>query len=386
MTTARLERVLEYVDGVQAGVLIDTVGTRYLAILVERSASADTYLCVRVSAERVADVLSGVVEVLTAVLEPEVLPLHKAVVTNDGTNELRISDIADVPPAWLPGPGPLYGAVPASEEGMESGLIRRALATNRATAVLHLEPREAVASGVVNASTLTEAIKRFATLVRLGCRGIKDRPKAKRDGMASMDALQVVAFSAGSFEVHLQSRDLGDLMENTRASRGLEVVSDLIHSSATPDDLVSLAREIPVDLVTSFQSFLRFVHEASTPVSVAWTGPGGRHVRAERIQPRDAMLAYRALTARTELFEEPLELVGSFYMVDERGGKWRIATADGKDYSGVVDESSGNALLGVTMTPARYVLQVTRRLMEDAGTGREHEQLTLRELRKQTEL
>ena len=105
--SVRLSRTLIYYDGPQVIVAGDEAGQLYLGLLVEELNGAEAYLLTPVSADRLYQLETGVLDIRGALTSPEVKEYYTAALTGDTEvkGHLPLSPVGHPPERWLPEPG-----------------------------------------------------------------------------------------------------------------------------------------------------------------------------------------------------------------------------------------------------------------------------------------
>lgn len=104
--SVRLVRTLIYYDGPQVIVAGDEFGELYLGLLVPASDGGDAYLLTPMSADRLHQLETGVLDVRAALTIPEVGEYYTAALTGDPgvKDRLPLSPVGHPPEEWLPDP------------------------------------------------------------------------------------------------------------------------------------------------------------------------------------------------------------------------------------------------------------------------------------------
>ena len=105
--SVRLSRTLIYYDGPQVIVADDEAGQPYLGLLVEELNGAEAFLLTPVSADRLYQLETGVLDIRGALTSPEVKEYYTAALTGDTgvKDRLPLSPVGQPPENWLPAPG-----------------------------------------------------------------------------------------------------------------------------------------------------------------------------------------------------------------------------------------------------------------------------------------
>ena len=103
----RLLRTLIYCDGPQVIVASDEVRQLYLGLLVQKSDGTDAFMLTPMSADRLYQLETGVLDVRSALTAPEVNEYYIAALTDntEAKDRFRVSPVGLPPEKWLPDPG-----------------------------------------------------------------------------------------------------------------------------------------------------------------------------------------------------------------------------------------------------------------------------------------
>lgn len=376
---AIIENVLLQTDDPEVVLARDALGVLVLGLLVSRDKQGDIFLAVPLSSGRLADIRAGKLDLREAFLRPETGEVFSADFSRiDGRPVLRLSELPEIPPAWLPQPEFWLSDFLDIEED-SAPLI--AVATERGGAVveLSLNPPEAYAEPKIDADRLGEALKVFQNLVRHAyTRGAGAVSESWRRFFGGENAftLEVFAFSHGSFRIHLQSKGRADLSGLSALGLALAKIDELTQYIDSPDHALEVVKQNRGHVVSAYQALLKFVVEQGTPLRYEWADPASREVSRRRISPEHAGVLYELLVARQELSREEVSHVGVFSKVDEDRGTWTLRTEE-RELHGELSEGVGNLLAGLTIRTKQYRVKCEERLEEVAGSGRQRVRLLM---------
>jgi hypothetical protein len=379
-----IESVLFETDRPEIILARDILGAQYLGVLVSANEEGDRFLATGITSPRLGEFRAGRVDLRTIFVQSETSEiLYGGLALGASVPTLSLEVAVDPPPEWLPSAG--FFLTTFKEGASDDSVIARSAAMHRAVVVCSLTPPEAIANNRIDAFRLAVALRVFQSLVRHSYAKARATTPNWAAAFPSEDAptMQVLAFSPGSFEIHMCSKTTADIAGTSPVGRALERVDQLSELAAftggAESEILEVARQHRGHAIAAFESLLQFISEEKTPFEYRWADPSMSTPHGKRIEPDDAGRLWRFLTSRQELSSEEVVLEGRFNRVDAKRGQWTVFTEE-HEYVGRLDEGSDDLLDGVTVTTKRYRLTCTERLEESAGSGKQTSRLFLRKI------
>ncbi len=374
MRTIHYKEPLLFYDGLQIFTAQDQFSSNYICTLVEQSSEIDTYLCVPVSLSRLDAIIRGNIELREIYTNTESNEIFTVISNTDVLRDLVIQpiDFPDLPTKWLPD----YGLF-LNIDQPDNLVISESIERQRAIIHCHLNPPESHSEPKILADNLSQAIKILQRLVKYAFRrSIAYLDKEIRAQLSTPDnyQLEVIAFSKGSFTIHLQSAIHADLLGDVEITKAIQIIDRITALSSTPNAAVEQIAQIGGHFATAYKDLLKFITEVDSLFEYEWSTPATRTSIHNRISSIQAKPLYDALIERTDIGAEIVEIKGKLTKVDEKLKTWRLINEeDNKEYSG----ASETDLAGLVIETQRYKIVCEERLEEERGTGKEFTKLFL---------
>lgn len=367
---------LLFYDAPQVFTAVDQVGAWYVCTLVEENADSNKYLCAPASALRIKSFAEGALDLRTIYEKPELDELYIVEArSNDLMGLCSVSvNLSDVQPSWIPDPG-FY----LKTEKPHAKVAEEAMEKQRGIIHCRLNPPEAERESKITAEHLGQGVRLIQRLVKQAYRkSLKAVDATLRPTISSADnyELEVVAFSGGSFTVHMQSANRADLLGFAQISRAFEMIDLISERVDNPELAVNKVAEYGGHFATAYKDLVKFISETGTPIEYEWSMPEQKTAKRYKITTSQAKPIYEEIIKRTELEGEEVRLVGKLTKVDEKYRAWRLVKEDDqKEYGGYSERD----LAGLVIETQRYEFICEERLEEERGTGREVTKLYLKE-------
>jgi hypothetical protein len=339
----------------------DVLDGTWLGMAHRQSADGDEYLCAPVSVQRLADFQRGKVDLRTVFTELEAGTLARVFVraTESAREDANIEVASDVSPDWLPDSGFLFTAFHAPSDADDAVILTDLFERKRALVHLNLNPPEAQEAHTIDATTLADGLALFQNAVKHGYLLWRRTTNAiVRKGKASPDdfTLQAYALAPGSFEVHLQAKNTGDLFGYAPQVEALRKLDEIMLLVDKPEEAVQVAIKYRGHFVSSVRQLLKFVATKQVPLRYKWTEPTTAVVTRNVIRPEPAQELYTELSRREELSQQDVKYVGRFTDLLHQG-RWSLETAEGEVVTGTLVEDAGFSLHGVSYFDKVYEIE-----------------------------
>lgn len=376
MRQISIKRILEYYDGVQVFVGGDQLLVPYICVLVESTASTDKYLCVPASAQRLATLLRGEVDLRQFVIDSETREYYVADAADGQLNSIELQQIdrANVPEAWLPDSGLTFDSTVSECQALIDEVITKGITVFQ----WRLNPPEAESEPKIYAEKLSRATSIIQRLLRHAMKKVKRSSTEIARNLIDIDTdsrLEVYAFSPGSFTLHLQPAAQPDLFGYSKMEEALRVLDTIVAYSGDPQTTVSELSSIGIHFATAYRDLCQFIKDAETDIGYRWASPDDLIVSTRAITRAQAGPLYDAIIERRDLSADEVELIGRLSKVDKNRGTWRLKRQDDDhEFSG----QSEVDLSGLVIETEVYRFKCEKQIEIEQGTMREIEKLYLK--------
>lgn len=369
---------LMYFDGPILIIARDQLALDHLCLLIETTdEESDSYLCIPISKGRLSHLVEGELDVRSIFEKPETDEAYIGKLIENKIEGTIIQEI-DYSGDWLPDPGVFL----KKNQLSDNKIVQESVEKGRGIIYCTLNPPEALEESKITADHLSEAVRLFQRLVKYSYnKSIEKKPiseKRARDEIASADnfTLDILAFSAGSFTLHMQTRAPADMLGYSHVSRAMDIIDSICYEADDPKYIVETLAEYGGDLVVAYRDLLQYIVDTKTTFSYQWAMPVKKESSGASIIPRIAQPLYEAITSREELGKEEIKLTGRFTKVDEDTGSWRLVEDDNKKYYG----ESYISLGGITIETQRYEIICEKVLETEPATKKDRKKIYIKSL------
>lgn len=370
------QETLIYYDGPQLFVAADKVGARYLCVLVEQNVEGDKCLCVPVSPRRLAELKLGNIELRSIYESPEMGSCFCGSITGDyGTITLESVEKVAIPEGWLPAPGFYFTKTPENVEGVQ----KAALDQNRAIVDVSVNPPEARGESRITPSHLMDVLESFQLAVKYAYKRTLRGDKTISEDLKSptAHAMNVAAFSPGSFKIRFESVESGDLVNYVNLSRALKKLDELTEHLDDPQAALEVLRQNEGHLASAYLRLLESIIENDAPFAYSWGVPDGEKPITRQISKEQAIPLYELFRSQSELTRVEIDVVGYVIKANWKTGTWTLRQEDGKEVSGRIHEENDQDLAGIVLKDKKYLFRCLETIEEMIGTGRKRTNLFL---------
>lgn len=380
----RHKETLIYYDGPQLFLARDQVSAQYLCLLVEDKGDFDKFLCVPVSSERLKDFYLGEFDLRKIYEQPESDELFYAEVKESIEEVFQLFPLSlnNLPSEWLPDSGFIF----KKDNTKQEIIVEEAIDRNRAIVHFSLNPPESRYETKIHTLHLAEALIDYQSLVKHAYRKIISKlnaPKRKELDLPEYYNLDVIAFSNGSFTVHLQSIRQADMLGYIHVSEALKKIDEITQQIDNPDAALLIIQENKGHFANAYLKLLELAVKHESSLSYQWTTPELKRPVYGSISAKQAAPLYELLNTKQELTVEQIELAGKVIKADYKRGAWTLhSIEDDKDYNGVISDGSGLSLSGFVIEEQTYKFFCEERVEEVLGTGKERTIITLKSYEK----
>ena len=366
--SVRLVRTLIYYDGPQVIVASDEVGQLYLGLLVQAPDGGDAYLLTPVSADRLYQLETGVLDIRGALTIPEVKEYYTAALTGDTEvkDRLPLTPVDHPPEKWLPEPG-----LRVSDFVEPNAVTQEVTARGKAVLHLRISPPESHIAAQIGVTNLATCLSLFQNLVGQAYRKVlRDVGSDTRELISDESnwMMDVSGFSHGSFTIHLQSRAEPDLLGYVGLSRALDRVDALTEGIDAPEAGLSTMRQNRGHLVAAYRRLLKFLVDSESALGYQWSAPDRTFSSTRAISRDSAERLYSLIVAQKDLTVEEVTLRGVFIHVNVESGLWTLRDDEGISHHGRSASDLQGALSGLIVDTQRYEVDCIERV-EETGVG-----------------
>ena len=356
----------------------DQLGRAYVCLLVELDEETHKYLCVPISKGRLRRLVDAQIDVRQAFESPETGEAFEgqAIDGDLGHIETQVIRLDEIPDDWLPDPGYFLDLEPTPD----ARIVEESHERNRAVIHWTLSPPESAEEPKITATHLSKSVELLQQLLmRAYAHCLQGIRAPVREEIASPKnyELEVLAFSEGSFTVHMQTAAEADLIGYSQIARALDIIDAVNLEAENTERAVDMVGQYSGPFVTAYKDLLRFVVDNDTPMSYEWSMPKSRHSTRRSLSPRSAKPLYEALVRRVDIGQEERTLVGRLTKVDLDRRTWRLVDAENRGHDGYMSPLSALTLAGVEMDTKDYEFKCEERLEVEEATGRKRTKLFL---------
>ena len=377
---AKSTKLLAYFDGPVSFLCEDSVGTKYVCVLINRGDDEDQYLAVSISSSKAHSILTSDLDLRSVFEKPEIQQYF--IVTSEmrdaSSVSLALKDPTEINTDWYPLAGTFINI--REIDAPSSDLIKMADSENSAIFEYSLNPPESSGETRVSTPTLIGGLQILQSLFKYSFKNsIKMLDKKTRKLLDVADNYQtdVIGFAPGSFKIMLKSKNIADFTGYVSIEKAFERLHDIIKNDENPEKTIDLLRDNQGHLVTTYIRLLEFVIKNNCPITYRWSVPNGEKAKSGRIGKKVAEVLYEKLSTRSELKVEKINCIGEFEKVDVISGAWSIRPSEGKKISGGISEKSKKNLYAIQVGGKKYRLDIEETLEESEVTGKEYLTYTL---------
>lgn len=360
---------LVYYDGIQVFEGRDSIGGRYIGVMIDSADDTDRYLVTGVAPERLRQFRSGDLDLRTLLLDSG----REGWCFADASDDLRR------PLELVEQEGPLEGRefLPDAGFTLNSDLaddttVREARERNNVVLELDVEPPEAAEAHRILVTTLSGLLAHVQAMVKHACRkaaGISNLHSAAEHSM-----YVVVPASPGSFRMTLEAAGAPDLFGYRRVAQGLKRMDALFESTKDPETARQGMAEHSGHLAGSYIRLMRFLSQHDMGIRYVWAEPMGGEPGRGGVSKALARELVDELSGATSLAVEHMTLVGDFAKVDRGAGNWGLDTAEGRKSGKIRD---GGPSLDGLVVGKRYRFHCSEEFEIVDASGRERHTLYL---------
>ncbi len=360
--------ILFHTDAPDLVLARDEFNTAYLCLLLRLDAEGHYYFAVKISSGRLSDLRNGKIDLRTAFKTPEQPIYFRGHVPPDEKVAISLEPVSEVPEDWFPREGFLLSAF-EDEVADESVVAQQAAATNGAVIICRMNPPEARGvSPRVSADKLAGAIRKFQELVKQSAKSsLAGAGQAtKRNVSDDAYALQVVAFSEGSFNIHFESKDHANLFGESLVGAAMQKIDALMQVTEAPiDQIVDALKPHRGAVLAAYHDLLKFIGKNDLPLSYRWSEPALNTSRFSGMSVDSAKAIAAVIEDEKTLTTEEKTFTGRFTSVqtDRQPFSWTARDAEDERHTGHVHESTPTVLTDVRIRTQEYVFTCEQRLV-----------------------
>ncbi len=359
--------LFEY-DGPQIFEARDRIGGHYLAVAVEDNGTDSQYLVVGTELEKLRKFRIGEVDLRSLLVESSRYGwyLTSSDMNEDGSVAIHLQPGDLLQFDHLPDKNFFLHDSPAINP-----LISEARARDNLVVEIVTEPPETETGYRIRATTLSELLTRFQSLVRQAYRD-EVRKQKKNDSPTDREIKQltemdvVIPAASGSFRILLESSKPKDLLGvNSELALALNIVDRLFTNAASVHKhlLVSKLHKT----TECFDSLLNLLNKNNTNLSYAWAEPSFEKPRCRSMSSNQIQKYITTRKNRSKPAIEKVTLVGEVERINRERKTWGLFISDGSILTGVVEEN-GNQLNGLTVGKQYEFVCLRKFSEEDAKT------------------
>lgn len=366
--------VLLFYDFPQVFIGRDKVDLSYICMVVSEDEYGPKYICTPISKLRTAKLLSSKIDLLEALIQPEVDEFFECIASESSSDLILVKqDYANCPVDYLPEKGLFF------DEYDE--VASKALELNSTVSYASLSVAEAETSPRIKTTKLSEFLILYQNAIKNLTKLIAKERKIKIISGESPFSTDVFGFSHGSFTIQLQSSYSGDLLgDNALLAEALQKLNELLSLTKKPEESIRFLQSLKGHTASSLIKLLEFMVKNSCPLKHQWASPnmeGSSVAVAELSHINELIVLCRQ---RKDLLSEKVILFGEFVIANSDMNTWKVIDENGECSSGGVHPDSTITMKGITIRERRYKLVCEETVEVVLGTSKEVKKLLLVEL------
>jgi hypothetical protein len=362
-----VDTILLQSDALDLVLARDVVGAPYLCSLISIDGNGHHFAAVQISSERLTALRSGKIDLRSALAKPERQQYFEGWLRATEMQTIYLTEVDGFSELWLPLDGFFLNAFD-HEAVASSDVVEGAIAKNAAVIVCELNPLESMGLvAKIDADRLAKSIKKFQDLVRESAKKrLKELSESFKKNAVDPTALQVFAFSSGSFNVHFESKDLADIFGQSVVGTAMQYIDELMQlAELSPDEIAGRLPRYRGAPLAAYHELLKFIDQGGSMFSYRWSDPGMTVPKRSRMSPQAAKAISAILERESTLKAEAITFVARFTSVntDRPPYSWIARDTDNAKRTGHVHESSAQVLNDVRIRTQSYVFDCENRLV-----------------------
>lgn len=357
----------------------DSIGTKYIFLLINIENDIPEYLAVSISEKRFISFINKKLDLRTIFQNPEINLWYKTCSFSDETVTIQIFDEKEIREEYLPDVG-FY--LPFSESLLEQEnkeIIAEANKYNNT--IIHLSLSDENDRNDIDSNILSTFIEQFQSLIKNIFKKMLSEYKDTKINLDKEYNYKVKAFatSPGSFKLHLKSSSQLDLFSGAAIDIALKKIDDITLDIDNEDELIKKLQTIKGHSIQSYKKITQNIILKDIKFTYEWYSLSDTKVHKRTINKNQASKVNEILNAKLELSKEFKTFIGLVKQADVDKGNWRIYNnEDEKEYSGI--SITSEILKGVTIDTHIYEFRCEEIIEEDKVTGNERIKYKLYEI------
>ena len=322
------KKTLVYYDGPQVLEAVDSIGGRYIAVLVE--SVSQTYMIVGVEPEHLRRFRTGALDLRSLLVDHAELEWYLGAPGEHSDSPFVLKEQSKplVETAFLPDGGLFLTAGPPTSETLAEARQR-----NNLVMEVVVEPPEAASENRIRLKTLALLLSEIQLLAKHAYRrAIRDVPPAIKKFIDQNEGPLfdvVVPAAPGSFRIVLEAAQEPDLVGNSELARALQRIDDLFLNVKDPNASLAVVKENKGHLAGAYIRLLRLLIDNDTNLRYSWAEPSSPETHSRSIARVEAATLVALFAQVSNLESEEVELQGKLRKADMLNGTWKLETECG---------------------------------------------------------
>lgn len=351
----------------------DTIGSKYICLLIKNNGDHLKYICTPISKNRLFDFNKGHIDLRTIYVEPEISEYYFCGIDDFsvGTIELKLYEGISLEEAWLPDPG--FFLIDPIET--EDDVLDKARELSKPVFSVSLNPPEAQFDMKIHANRLGHFLSVFQNLIKYAYR--KACSATDPDFLEAFN-LNVIGVKEGSFTIEFDSVESGDLFGSCSIENAFMKVDELTENLDDHEEALKILRKNRGHLANSYIRLLQFIKQNDTSIDYRWAVQYFSESRKRSVHKNVAGPLFDYFSKVDDIRSEAIELEGYLTRADHNNNTWKLYNiSDKKEYFGKIKPESGLTVDGFVIRSAIYRFTCEETIEEVFGTGQEKKTIYL---------
>lgn len=361
-----IERILDYCDVPQLFIGSDMIGNRYLCLLFDDE-NEPLFLGIQISLNKLSSFLSGSEDLRDLFDNPELKNDYYVIKYNNDNSLVLNKQQSEITEEMLPAKG--YYFVDKEED---VSIIKEVL--DKKHPIIHLGFIDSRNSHSIPVSTLAALTTQYQSMVANCYKKLSGSHKR------SDYKLNVFAYSAASFNVHMYAESELDIFGFSNIDYTLKTLDKLFRSSNEEEFMLAI-KPLRGHTVKNYKNFIKELIDNEISVKYKWASSicNGDIVK-NQINLRELRFMHDLLIKSSELESVSKEFEGVMIAANTKSGKWTLIDDNKKQISGESEDTS--ILNGVILKDSRYKITCNEVITINNTNSKEKETLFLSKIDK----
>lgn len=366
--------VYEYFDRPLLFTCRNEIGFLYIVTLISDEYDEEVWLIAPMSQNRFEQVRSGAIDLYSSFKKAEIPFLFKAFVPINDRDKVRIQNIStvDLLADQLPEPGEFLELSTQTLPQLVSP-TERAIQSRREQVDLGLETTipERTEAPAHRLGTILSSFQKFINTVGNAKFGKGSTKGAISQDIISDMQLNVVGYSAGSFETNMASASAANLFNDTKISDVITEVLNLIHIVEDKRALHARLMDLGSRVASAYVEFLETISIIDvSSLEINWRSPHPEKGGSASITSYIAQETAKTIKSYEEHASRELEIAGVLIGANLRTMKFELEVEDSNiagDIDDVAKDTVNGAVLGQVYRVRIREVEIFKPMIEESA-------------------